>query len=127
GSYFLSASFRRDGSSRFGSEKRYGNFWSVGAGWNLHKTILAGNSSVSDLKLRVSYGTNGNQDISNTAARGLYSSGHNYDGSSGALLGQYANAFLTWELNKPFDVGLDFSFFHNRLYGSIDYYNRITS
>ena len=124
---FLSASFRRDGSSRFGEKKRFANFWSVGAGWSIAKTFLQDVSYVSDLKLRASYGINGNQGIGNFASKGLYGSGNDYNGEPGYAFSQYENPLLTWEQNKPFDIGLDFGLFKNRLSGSIDYYKRTTS
>lgn len=124
---FLSGSFRRDGSSRFGEKKRFANFWSVGAGWSIGKSLLSDVDFISDLKIRASYGINGNQGIGNFASRGLYGSGFDYNGEPGYVFSQYENPLLTWEQNKPFDVGLDFAFFNHRLTGSIDYYNRVTS
>lgn len=124
---FLSASFRRDGSSRFGEKKRFANFWSIGAGWSIGKSLLDDVEFISDLKIRASYGINGNQGIGNFASRGLYGSGNDYNGEPGYVFSQYENPLLTWEQNKPFDIGLDFAFFNYRLTGSVDYYNRITS
>lgn len=125
--YFLSASVRRDGSSRFGAKRRYANFWSVGAAWNLHRTLLKDASAISALKLRSSYGTSGNQGIGNYESTGRYGSGYDYAGHAGYAFTQYENPLLTWEQNKPFDVGVDFGLFNDRLTGSIDYYQRNTT
>ncbi|AZI25403.1 SusC/RagA family TonB-linked outer membrane protein [Pedobacter sp. G11] len=125
--YYLSASFRRDGSSRFGSEKRYGNFWSLGVSWNILKESFMEDQQVfSDLRLRSSYGVNGNQDIGNFASRALYGS-TNYDNSPGLVFSNYGNNLLTWEKNKPFNIGLDFGVLKNRLTGTFEYYSRATS
>lgn len=126
-SYFISGSIRRDGSSRFGAERRFANFWSIGVGWDLHKTLLQNASFISTLKLRSSYGTNGNQGIDNYASTGRYGSGYDYADHAGYAFTQYENPLLTWEQNQPFDVGVDFGLFGERLTGSIDYYERNTT
>lgn len=126
--YYLTASFRRDGSSRFGANKQYGNFWSVGASWNIGgEGFMMGQELFSDLRLRVSYGTNGNQSIDDFASRGLYSNGALYDNNPGFALSQYGNDQLTWEKNNPFNVGIDFGLWNNRIQGTAEYYIRTTS
>lgn len=128
GKYYLSASFRRDGSSRFGADKRFGNFWSVGASWNINsEPFMAGQRIFSDLRLRATYGSNGNQGIGDFESRGLYSNTASYDNNPGFVLSQYGNNQLTWEKNKPFNLGLDFGLLNNRLQGSLEYYVRTTS
>ena len=78
--YYVSGSFRRDGSSVFGSNHRWGNFWSVGGKWRVSgEEFLKDNSIITNATLRASYGTVGNQDIDWYAARGFYSSGYNYN------------------------------------------------
>ncbi|WP_160292175.1 SusC/RagA family TonB-linked outer membrane protein [Pedobacter lusitanus] len=125
--YYLSASVRRDGSSRFGSDNRYGNFWSVGGSWNISREhFMEGQNVISDLRLRSSYGVNGNQDIGNFASRALYRSA-DYDNAPGLEFSNYGNNRLTWEKNKPFNIGLDFGLLKNRLTGTIEYYTRATS
>lgn len=125
--YYLSASARRDGSSRFGSAKRWGNFWSVGASWNLSReNFMAGQEVISDLRLRTSYGVNGNQDVDNFVSRALYSSS-SYDNAPGLVFSNYGNNLLTWEKNKPFNVAMDFGVLNNRLTGTFEYYTRATS
>ena len=127
--YFLSGSIRRDGNSRFAEESRWGTFWSVGGGWNLDKEKFLKNVSwVNFLKLRSSYGEVGNADgIGYYAYQGLYGFANNAN-EAGIVQSQTAflNKKLTWEINKQFDLGLDFSFFKNRLNGSIEYYKRET-
>lgn len=126
--YHLSFSLRRDGSSRFyGSQNMYGNFYSVGGAWNIDKEdFIRDLDYISALTLRASYGENGNQDIGDFAAMGLYSRTA-YDGAIGLYYSQINNDLLTWEKNRPFNVGLDFGFFRNRFTGAFEYYNRITS
>ena len=126
--YVLTGTFRRDGSSRFGSNKRYGNFWSVGAAWNLDQEPFMRNFDwISGLKIRGSYGVNGNGDLNNYAWRPLYTYGTNYNGQPGGTFNQIGNIDLTWELNKPFNIGTDVSFLNNRFSLSFDYYIRKTS
>lgn len=125
--YYLSASVRRDGSSRFGSERKFGNFWSVGASWNIaDEAFMKSIRAVSELRLRTSYGVNGNQDIGNFVSRALYSN-TDYNQSPGYYFSQYGNSSLTWEKNKPFNVGLDFGVLANRITGTIEYYTRKTT
>lgn len=124
--YYVSASYRRDGSSVFGSKKRWGNFWSVGAKWRITgEDFLADNNVLTNAALRVSYGTVGNQDISATAARGYYSAGYNYHGTPGMVPANISNPNLTWETSKKFDVGFDLSFI-GRWHIVFDYYNDAT-
>jgi len=126
--YVLSGSFRRDGSSRFGSDNRYGNFWSVGASWNAdQETFIKDIAWINQLKLRTSYGVNGNAGIGNYDWRGLYSYTTTYGGYVSAMPSTLGNPDLTWEKNKPFDVGIDAAFFDNRLSFTADYYSRTTS
>ncbi len=125
--YYLNVTGRRDGSSRFGSDVRYANFGSVGAGWNIDQEVFMKDVSfISKLRLRSSYGVNGNQEIGDFASRGLYSTGDDYNGEPGYSYSQQSNPSLTWEKNKPFNVGLDFGLF-NRLSGTVEYYTRKTS
>ncbi|MBF9251825.1 TonB-dependent receptor [Pontibacter sp. 172403-2] len=126
--YVLSGSFRRDGSSRFGSENRYGNFWSIGASWNVdEEAFMQAVEAVSTLKLRTSYGVNGNGDIANYAWRPLYGYGINYNQQPGGAFTEIGNTALTWEQNKPFNVGIDLGFLSDRITLTADYYVRTTS
>ena len=125
--YYLSGSFRRDGSSVFGLDSRWGNFWSVGGKWRASsEEFLQGNEVITNATLRASYGTVGNQDIDWYAARGFYTSGYNYNQSPGMRPNSISNTALTWEVSKKFDVGLDLSLFQ-RLHLTLDFYNEDTS
>ena len=125
--YYASLAFRRDGSSVFGSNHRWGNFWSVGGKWRLTgEEFLKDNRTITNTMLRVSYGTVGNQDIDWYAARGYYAANHNYNSVAGIAPEQIPNPELTWETSKKFDVGFDLSFV-NRYHLSVDFYNENTS
>lgn len=125
--YYISGSYRRDGSSVFGMDTRWGNFWSVGAKWRLsEENFLKDNEVVTNAAVRASYGTVGNQDIDWYAARGFYVSGYNYNQTPGMVPGSIANPNLTWEVSKKFDVGFDLSFIR-RIHLTFDYYNEKTT
>ena len=126
--YFLSASFRRDGSSVFGADHRWGNFWSVGAKWRLSQEAFLQNSNwISTADIRASYGTVGNQSLPSLyAARGYYATGYNYSQTPGIVPVQISNPDLTWETSRKFDVGFDFGIF-NRATLTFDFYNEDTA
>lgn len=125
--YYLSGSFRRDGSSVFGADTRWGNFWSVGGKWRMSgEDFLNDNNVITNATLRASYGTVGNQDIGWYAARGFYGAGYNYNQMPGMRPVSISNQELTWEVSKKFDVGFDLSLWH-RLHFTFDFYNEITS
>lgn len=124
--YYLDASVRTDGSSLFGENNKWGTFWSVGGSWNIHnEKWIKGLEWLDILKLRASYGVNGNNNISRYLAYGIYSS-TDYNGVSGFLPGRLANPNLSWEKNKTYNIGLDFTVLNNRLSGTVEYYNRKT-
>ncbi len=128
--YLLEANLRRDGSSRFGPENKYGNFPSVSAGWNVSKEKFMKNiKSISYLKLRGSWGRSGNDRIGNylfdqTLATGLdYTVGA--DVSVGAIAATVlANPKIHWETTEQFDVGVDVGLFNNKLSIEADYFQR---
>lgn len=125
--YFFNITARRDGSSRFGSDVRYANFGSAGFAWNLaQENFLADSEVIKNLKFRTSYGINGNQEIGNFASRGLYATGADYNGEPGYIYSQQVNKNLTWEKNKPFNIGVDFNFI-NKINGTLEYYHRTTT
>ncbi len=125
--YVLSASVRNDGSSRFGSNKRYGTFWSVGAAWNITEERFMQNfKPISLLKLRASYGVNGNAGIGNYDWRATYLYSGTYNGLPSSNPDNVGNASLTWEQNKPLDIGIELGLFNNRISIEADYYNRKT-
>ena len=133
GRYLFTATLRRDGSSKFGINNRWGYFPSGSAAWRISsEEFMSGASSwMDDLKLRVSYGITGNQDIGNYKTLAIYGPwGYYY--KEGEFYPQYAptqnaNPDLRWERTAQFDVGLDYSFFNGRLRGTIEYYNKRTT
>lgn len=126
--YFLTLTGRRDGASSFGANERFGNFGSVGLAWNLHsEPFLEPLTFVNSLKLRGSYGVTGNQPSDWYASQGYYNVGFNYGNAPGYAVTGLENALLTWEKNKPLDIGIDFAVLDNRLSGTIDYYTRKTT
>ncbi|MFI5133075.1 MAG: SusC/RagA family TonB-linked outer membrane protein [Chitinophagales bacterium] len=123
--YSLSGSFRRDGSSRFGTDVKYGNFWSVGGAWNLdQENFMKSVTFINALKLRGSYGKLGNADIGNYPWQGTYTFSSPYNQLPGSAPNQIQNDQLTWEVNKPFDVGIDVTVWKNRVTLTAEYYNR---
>ncbi|MEA5426014.1 SusC/RagA family TonB-linked outer membrane protein [Arcicella lustrica] len=126
--YFLGLTARYDGSSRFGSENLYGFFPGVSAGWDISgEDFLKNNPSISQLKLRASYGTLGNDQIGNFDSRGLYGGGVNYNGLSGISPTSLSNASLRWERNTTANFALDYGFFNSRVQGSIEYFVRTST
>jgi len=140
--YIFSASLRRDGSSKFAKNNRWGNFWSLGGAWVISKeNFLKENSWINDLKFRASIGEVGNDShiTGDTNDAGSKINGLNYyvnqptyalgndNGSEGGIL-IYASAApdLKWEVNTQKDLAVEFSLFKNRLKGSVEYYNRNT-
>jgi TonB-linked SusC/RagA family outer membrane protein len=132
--YFVTATFRRDGSSRFGANAKWGNFPSAAIGWRVsQEPFMQAVKAISDLKLRASYGIVGNDQIGNYGAIGqvgprtaILGSG---DGRrvSGLSQDNLGNSFLTWEQSKSVDIGLDAGLFKNRLNITVDYYDKVSS
>ena len=122
--YYVSAAYRRDGTSRF--LDRWGDFWSVGLGWRISaESWMQGAEWINDLKIRASYGTQGNESVLNaTPYQDLYSI--TWDGSQlGYSTSFYGNPDLTWEKQKTIDAGIDFRLW-DRVYGSVEYFHRRT-
>ncbi len=126
--YLLDVSYRRDGSSLFGKNKRWANFYSVGARWNImNEPFLQGVSWIDALALKASYGTTGNAGISNYLSYGVVGSYSNpYNGNISWGLGNPANDDLTWEVVTNFNVGLSMRIFKS-LSIDVDFYNKVTS
>lgn len=124
--YYLMASLRTDGSSRFGADTRWGTFYSVAASWNLHnESFLQNLSMINQLKLRGSYGISGNFNIGNYEQFGLYSS-EQYNSVTGLAPTQPANPDLGWENNAELNGGLDFTVY-DRVSGTLEIYQRKTT
>ncbi len=134
GRYYFSASYRRDASSRFHPDHRWGDFGSVGGAWLISKEdFMSGSDNVNFLKLKVSYGIQGNDNLGNTTTyyfpyADQYSHSYNEDTKEYSVtLGFKGNEELTWESSKSFNVGLDFEFFDSKLNGSLEIFDRRTS
>lgn len=125
--YLFSASFRRDGSSRFQKDSRWGNFWSVGIGWSMDKENFMKNISWVDfLKLRTSYGVVGNDDLTSYYPwRATY--GVSDNGEPGYVQSSLGNEKLTWEVSKNYDLGVEFELLNSRLKGTVEYFYRASS
>lgn len=140
--YIISASLRRDGSSKFAENNRWGNFWSLGGAWVVSReNFMKNNSWINDLKLRASIGEVGNDShtISDTndagykinglnyyVSQSTYSLGKDNGNEGGTLIYAAAAPDLKWEVNTQKDVAVEFGLFKNRLKGSVEYYNRNT-
>ena len=126
GRYYLSASFRTDGASRFHPDNRWGQFWSIGASWMLsEEAFLANTTWVNNLKLRGSYGQVGNDKVSAGyyAYQGLFRAGWNDGANAGVLFSRLPTPNLIWESNAQADIGVEFRLF-NRIFGAVEWYNR---
>ncbi len=129
GRYLLTASLRHEGSSKFGADNKWGNFPAVSAGWRISsEKFMKGINWINDLKLRADYGVTGNQDfgsylsLNTMTGFGYYF----YNGRYFQVWGpsKNVNPDLKWEKGKNWNIGLDFSLFNNRVYGSINYFSR---
>ncbi len=130
GKYLFEANIRRDGSSKFGPENKYGTFPSASVGWRLSQEgFLSSKKWISDLKLRASWGITGNDNIPNN----LYSQNYSLNGdyfigntivSAVALTGGLANPGIKWETVEQIDFGIDAGFFNNRLQFTAEYFKR---
>ena len=122
--YYLTATIRGDGSSKFGKNNKYGYFPSVGAKWTIsNEDFLSSSTIISNLGLRASWGITGNQEFPAGSSQEQFNSGsYNSIGQSNV-----ANPDLKWEKTEQINVGLDFALLKNRIYGSVDYYHKNTT
>lgn len=147
--YNVSASVRRDGSSRFGADKRYATFWSVGGAWNIHnekfyETLGSLSTIISSANLRASYGSTGNQEVlfntndfvaatatnapgGNFQSLTTYGGAGNYNNVPTLVPLTQGNPDFQWEQSNTFNVGLDLGILKNRIKFTVEYYNRLTS
>ncbi|MFZ4262930.1 SusC/RagA family TonB-linked outer membrane protein [Sphingobacterium sp. HJSM2_6] len=130
GKYLLSAAMRRDGSSRFGAEKKWGSFPSVSVGWLVsNEDFLKENATISQLKLRASYGIVGNNNIGNYTSIAMMG-GTNYTFNNilnqGLSITSLGNTLLSWEKTDQWDIGFDLAILQNRVQFHYDYYHKVT-
>ncbi|PAU95874.1 SusC/RagA family TonB-linked outer membrane protein [Aliifodinibius salipaludis] len=130
--YLLTATIRRDGSSRFAPENRYGNFPSASVGWNLHnEEFIPLPDFISELKLRASYGKLGNQNIDDYLYSSTVNPGvvYNFDGSKviGSIQTQITDSGIKWETKTTKNIGVDASFLDRTIDFSAEYYESVTS
>ncbi|MDX1829984.1 MAG: TonB-dependent receptor [Lutibacter sp.] len=123
--YIATATFRREGNSRFGANSKFGNFWSASLAWNIAKeNFMSSAEFVTDLKLRGSYGVTGNTSgigrYSHLTTLGLGS----YNNLNTLFPSQVGNRNLKWETSKQMDIGLEYKLFDGRLWGVVDYYTK---
>jgi TonB-linked SusC/RagA family outer membrane protein len=126
--YYISASFRRDGSSKFGPNNRWGNFWSVGGSWRIsQESFMSDIGWINNLKLRGSYGVLGTNNILNYKYGDYYSMGANYMGDAGFYHTGLPNYRLGWEQSDNYSAGIDFDFFDDsRISGTVEWYYKNT-
>lgn len=126
--YYVTASIRRDGSSKFAPDHRWGTFWSAGAKWDLKKEdFLKDVEWLNDLSLSFNYGTTGNDSGAGSYDYlGLYTDGGRYNGDSSIGIAQMKNEKLTWEKTAKWNVGLNFSIF-DRAHFTVDFYRNKTT
>jgi TonB-linked SusC/RagA family outer membrane protein len=128
GKYILSGIVRRDGSSRFGANYRYGVFPSLRFAWNIdNEKFISSAEWINSLRFRASYGITGNDQIGNFDGLGLYGAASPYSGQPGISFSQLANPELRWEKNRTTNLGIDFAFFDNRVFGALEAYDKITA
>jgi len=125
--YYFSASYRRDGSSRFHVDSRWGDFWSVGASWRVsQENFMKGISWIDNLTLKASYGVQGNDNLGSYYAwQAFYNLGYPNGGNPGAVVTSLESKDLRWEKNENLNLGIEARLF-NRLSASVEYYRRYT-
>ena len=126
--YFASVSYRRDGSSNFHPNHRWGNFWSVGGAWIISKESFMENTKswLDMLKFKASYGSQGNDNIGKYRYADIYEIKSNL-GEFAPTFMKYGNEEISWEVNNNLNIGVEFDMFQGRFGGNIDYFNRQTT
>ena len=126
--YFVSGTYRRDGSSRFGANNKYGNFPSLSVGWKMNKeSFLQDSKTINNLMLRASYGIVGNERISDYEFTGAFSTGYIYNGVGGIVPSRLGNDELRWEETASTNLGLDLGMFKNRFNLNLDVWKKETT
>ena len=126
--YYIDFSYRVDGSSTFGSKKKYAPFWSTGIGWNLHNEKFMENSIFNILRIKTSYGQTGTQQGSSTGASTTYGyvTDNRYMYWTGAVLQGWGNPYLTWQKTDELNSGMEFGLLQGRVKGNFNYYTKKT-
>jgi TonB-linked SusC/RagA family outer membrane protein len=123
--YYFSGSFRRDGSSKLGPAKRWGNFWSLAGSWRIDREeFMKSVDVISSLRLRASYGVNGTLPSANYGWRSLATYGSKYMAQSGGGVSTIADANLSWETSYTYNFALEFGLLDQRITGAVEYFNR---
>src|SRR5699024_3673137 len=128
--YLADLSVRKDGSSAYGTDRKFGDFWSVGLGWNLHNEgFIKDNKQIERLRLRASYGSTGSLEIPAYASltQYVYDVNNTYDGNLGIGISGIGNPNLGWQEKRELNVGADLELFKNRLNIRAEYYNSTTN
>ncbi len=129
--YLFSASFRREGSSRFGAQNKYGDFPAASVGWRLtEESFMPKFSWLSDVKLRASWGVTGNNNIGNYPSLAFMGANNYILGNAfapGKVISSFSNSELKWEKSNQLDIGLDVATFNNKLSFTFEYYNKLTN
>jgi TonB-linked outer membrane protein, SusC/RagA family len=121
--YLLTATFRADGSTKFGENNKYGYFPSLAAAWNISKEKFFKLPSINLLKIRGGWGKTGNQEFPSGAAQAKYS----FQDNGNRIQVNNPNPDLKWQSDKQYNIGADFSIFNNRISGTVDYFNKTTT
>ena len=127
GRVFVSGSFRRDASSNFHPDHRWGNFWSVGGAWLISKEPWFHSSWVDMLKVKASYGQQGNDQIGSLRYTDIYEIVDDGQGNIATVFDSKGNPDITWETNSNLNAGVEFGFWRNRLSGGLEFFSRETS
>ena len=126
--YIVNVTWRNDGSSRFASGYRFGNFLSYGVAWNLsNENFLADSDVVDNLKFRASYGESGDSNIGLNQYQSLFGYGADYNGGGAVYPTSFGNAVISWEKAEKLDIAMDFGLFKGRVNGSVGYYKKTTN
>ncbi|WP_460670417.1 SusC/RagA family TonB-linked outer membrane protein [Larkinella ripae] len=129
--YLLSASYRREGSSRFGAKNKYGDFPAASIGWRItEESFMPKTDWLTDLKLRASWGVTGNNEIGNYPSLAFVGANNYILGNAfaaGKVISSFANSELKWEKSNQLDIGLDVALFNNKLTLNLEYYKKITN
>ncbi len=125
--YIADLTYRYEGSSLFAPEMRFGNFWSMGAAWNMsEENFMKSIQFIDYLRIRGSYGLSGNSAIGLNQYQALLGYDRVYDGQGAVYPRQFGNSNLTWEKNRNFDLGIDYALFNGRLKGSLAWFHKET-